>query len=478
MTPTHYRPMLAKESPQPFDDKDWIFELKLDGFRAIAYVNGDLSIRSRNNQELLRNFPELEELRDQHINAVLDGEIIILNEGKVDFQALLERRRIPSPKEIWLKTKHLEAVYVVFDILEKNGSPLVNLPLMERKKILAATVQESAHVLVANYIEEKGQAYYQAVQEKGLEGVMAKKKDSIYEPGQRSGNWLKIKKIHTVDAVIFGYTQGGGAREKTFGSLLLGLYDKEGKPAYIGNVGSGFSEKTLLALQETFDKLKTDKPAFAVDHPEQVTWLVPELVCEVTYQFVTNDRKLRIAQFKTLRTDKPAIECTTDQLGGASTQTQPKDEALGEYRAKRHFERTTEPAAEVKTETEQKVFVVQEHHARRLHYDFRLEHEGVLKSWAVPKGIPQAPNEKRLAVQTEDHPLGYAKFAGEIPKGEYGAGEVIIWDKGTFDVKVWSEKMVEVILKGDKLQGRYVLVPLKSSDDKKNWLMLKGKDPP
>ena len=118
--------------------------------------------------------------------------------------------------------------------------------------------------------------------------------------------------------------------------------------------------------------------------------------------------------------------------------------------------------------------MVQEHHARRLHYDFRLERDGVLKSWAVPKGIPETPEDKRLAVQVEDHPLDYAKFEGEIPQGQYGAGKVIIWDKGTYETKVWDEKMVEVILDGKKLKGRYVLVPLKKAGEK-NWLMLKAK---
>jgi ATP-dependent DNA ligase len=135
MTPiTRIRPMLAREVHQAFTDKDWIFEVKWDGFRAIAYGDESVSLRSRNNQELIRNFPELEELSQLAPNTVLDGEIIILNEGHVDFQVLLERRHIPSPKQIWLKTKHLEAVYVVFDILERDGKQLLDLPLMERKK--------------------------------------------------------------------------------------------------------------------------------------------------------------------------------------------------------------------------------------------------------------------------------------------------------------------------------------------------------
>jgi bifunctional non-homologous end joining protein LigD len=474
MTPiARYRPMLAREVHQAFTDKDWIFEVKWDGFRAIAYVDESVSLRSRNNQELIRNFPELEELSQLAPNTVLDGEIIILNEGHVDFQALLERRHIPSPKQIWLKTKHLEAVYVVFDILERNGKQLLDSPLMERKRILAGAVKEGAHVILADYVAEKGEAYYQVALNKGLEGVMAKKKDSPYEVGLRSGNWLKIKKMHALDVVLFGYTQGDGARGKTFGSLLMGLFDADGKAVYLGKVGTGFSEKTLQTLLESFERLKTDSAPFEVEDPQNVTWIIPELVAEVTYQSVTKDHKLRIAQFQKLRTDKPACECTTDQLAG-----EPSGHALSEYEAKRHFERTPEPAAKPNAVSGQPIFVVQEHHARRLHYDFRLERAGVLKSWAVPKGIPQSPTEKRLAVETENHPLDYAKFEGEIPKGEYGAGEVVIWDRGTFETKVWSEKMIEVLLNGAKLKGRYVLVPLKPSGEKKNWLMLKGKDLP
>ncbi len=473
MTPTaHYRPMLAREVHEAFTDKDWLFEIKWDGFRAIAYVDQTVSLRSRNNQELIRNFPELEELAQLAPDTVLDGEIIILNDGQVDFQALLERRRMPAPKQIWLKTKHLEAVYVVFDILERDGKPLLDLPLLERKKILQDSVKEGSHVLLADYVEEKGEAYYQVALQKGLEGVMAKRKDSPYEAGLRSGNWLKIKKMHVLDVVLFGYTQGGGARDKTFGSLLMGLFDAAGKPVYLGKVGTGFSEKTLQTLLERFERLKTDTAHFEVEDPQTVTWLIPELVAEVTYQSITKDHKLRIAQFQNLRTDKPARECTTDQLAG-----EPTGQVLSEYEAKRHFERTPEPSGASTIGSEQPVFVVQEHHARLLHYDFRLERDGVLKSWAVPKGIPEG-DEKRLAVETEDHPLDYATFEGEIPKGEYGAGEVVIWDRGTFVTKVWTEKMIEVLLAGAKLKGRYVLVPLKPSGEKRNWLMLKGKDSP
>jgi DNA ligase D-like protein (predicted ligase)/DNA ligase D-like protein (predicted 3'-phosphoesterase) len=467
MTPS-YKPMLAQLANKPFSDKDWIFEVKWDGFRAIAYVNEDFSLRSRNGKELRRNFPELEELKQQTQGMVLDGEIVILNEGKVNFQALLERSKGSYQTAADFRSNRLPAVYVVFDILEHNGKSIVDLPLKERKKILKASVKETAHVLLADFVEEKGEDYYKAVLAKGLEGVVAKKKDSPYEQGIRSGNWLKIKKLHSCDCVIFGYTKGTGARGKTFGALLLGLYDKEGSPIYVGKVGTGFSQDTLKTLSETFQKLKTDIAPFKADVPAEVTWLKPELVGEIEYQVVTEDKRLRMPRFQRIRNDKPPNQCTIDQIAD--------DKSLKVYHERRDFKTTTEPPGIRETQKgDAKIFVVQEHHARRLHYDFRLERDGVLKSWAVPKGIPQKPDEKRLAVQTEDHPFDYVKFEGTIPEGQYGAGTVAIWDSGTYETKIWNEKMVEVTLNGKKLRGRYVLVPLKKAGEK-NWLMLKAKE--
>ena len=460
-----YKPMLARLAPAPFSDKDWIFEVKWDGFRAIAYVNEEVSLRSRNDKELIDNFPELKELTQLAQNTVLDGEIIILNKGKVNFQALLERGRVVSPTEIEFRTSQSPAAYVVFDILEKDGKPLLNLPLMERKKILKTTVKEGPHVLLEDFVEEKGEAYYKVALDKGLEGIMAKKKDSIYEPGVRSGNWLKMKKLRSCDCVIFGYTKGTGGREKTFGALLLGLYDKEGKPVYVGKVGTGFSQQTLKVLSEAFQELKTDAAPLKADVTEMVTWLKPKLVCEVAYQVVTKDGRLRMPRFQGLRNDKSPSECTVDQI---------VENPLEEYTAKRDFSTTTEPKGDEK-KTAGKIFVVQEHHARRLHYDLRLENGGVLKSWAVPKGFPENPEQKRLAVETEDHPLAYADFEGTIPEGQYGAGTVKIWDRGSYEPKVWDDKMIEFTLKGQRLTGRYVLVRLKKAGEK-NWLLLKGRE--
>ena len=150
-------------------------------------------------------------------------------------------------------------------------------------------------------------------------------------------------------------------------------------------------------------------------------------------------------------------------------------EKLNEYASKRDFKETPEPKGTEKKK-DKLIFVVQEHHARRLHYDLRLEKDGVLKSWAVPKGIPQSSDQKVLAVQVEDHPYEYASFAGTIPKGQYGAGTVNIWDKGHYEPKVWTEDMIEFTLSGDHLKGRYVLVKLKKAKQENAWLLLKGKD--
>jgi DNA ligase D-like protein (predicted 3'-phosphoesterase) len=315
------------------------------------------------------------------------------------------------------------------------------------------------------FAEEEGKVYYDAALKMGVEGIMAKKNDSPYQPGFRSGNWLKIKKLLSCECVIFGYTKGEGRRADTFGALILGLYD-EGNPVYVGKVGTGFSQHDTELLTKMFQESKaTGKTLEAADIPQKITWLKPELVCEVNYQTVTKDGKLRMPRFRILRSDKTPFDCTLNQI---------KHNSLQEYHSKRDFSLTPEPKDEV-TESEGRTFVLQEHHARRLHYDLRLEREGVLKSWAVPKGLPEQAGTKRLAVETEDHPLEYRSFEGTIPKGQYGAGTVKTWDKGTYDLKTWEDNKIEFALNGKRLKGRYILARFKKAGGN-NWLLLKAKD--
>ena len=476
MTRHIYKPMLAKEAQDAFTDKDWIFEIKWDGFRAISYIDEPFSIKSRNQKELKYNFPELSELTKLASNMVVDGEIVVMSEGKPDFQALLERDHAVSSGEIQKQTNRTPATYIVFDILEKDGKSLTNLPLMERKQILKDSLKEGSHVFLSDFIEEKGEAYYKLVLEKDLEGVMAKNKESHYEEGLRTGSWLKIKKLKTCDCVIFGYTQGTQSRGKTFGALILGLYDKDGKPVYVGKVGTGFTQEMVRILMNKFEKLKTDTEPFKPETGDRVTWLDPKLICEVAFQVVTKDLRLRMPRFKGLRDDKAPGECTIDQLDEAKKNGASSKDTLSTYASKRNFQQTPEPAGSGK-KGEKQIFVVQEHHARALHYDLRLEKDGVLKSWAVPKGIPETPSQRRLAVETEDHPYEYAKFEGSIPEGQYGAGTVKIWDKGQYETKFWDESKIEFTLNGQRLKGRYTLVWLKKAKGKqKSWLLLKSKD--
>jgi bifunctional non-homologous end joining protein LigD len=192
--------------------------------------------------------------------------------------------------------------------------------------------------------------------------------------------------------------------------------------------------------------------------------LEPKLVAEVNYQSVTKEGKLRMPRFRGMRLDKRAEECTMDQI-------KPK---LDQYKAKRDSKASPEPAGGGPA-AGGGLYVVQEHHARRLHYDMRLEKDGVLKSWAVPKGLPSETGEKRLAIEVEDHPIEYGSFEGRIPEGEYGAGTVSIWDRGKYQTLTWDNDTVEVVITGERLSGRYVLTRFKKAGEKQ-WLLFKAKE--
>ena len=308
--------MLAKPISKPFSNDDWIFEIKWDGFRAIAYVDDRFSLKSRNGNELKDNFPELGELKYLARNVVVDGEIVILRQGKVDFHSLQERGHVISAREIERQRRETPATYVVFDILEKDGTPLVELPLIERKKILKESVKESPNIVINDYVEGKGEQFYKAILQQDMEGMVAKKKNSSYEQGLRTGSWLKIKNLKSCDCVIFGYSKGEGAREVSFGALVVGLYDNDGTPQYLAHVGTGFTQILLESLMKELQHLKTEAAPFKVPSMERVTWVKPKLVCEVIYQIVTRDCRLRMPRLYRLREDKLPAECTVDQIQG------------------------------------------------------------------------------------------------------------------------------------------------------------------
>ncbi|MBS0032455.1 DNA ligase D [Chitinophaga sp. 22321] len=301
--PKNVKPMLAALTPKPFDKEDWLYEIKWDGYRAIAYLNnGNVELLSRNQVDFNNKFAVITgALKAWKIKAVTDGEIVALDDkGNPDFQALQNYVKHG-------KSAHL--VYHLFDLLWYNGKDYTHLPLAERKQLLQYLIPESNDQLrFSNHIAAQGTAFYQAAINRGLEGIMAKAANSSYIMGRRSDSWLKIKNNLQTEAIICGYTAGRNSR-KHFGAIILGKYTGN-KLKYIGHTGGGFNEKLLKELFIKFQPLITAvcpfKPAPKTNMP--ATWLKPELVCEVKFAETTADGILRQPIFLGLREDKKAAD--------------------------------------------------------------------------------------------------------------------------------------------------------------------------
>ena len=298
----HYiEPMLASLGDEPFDGKNWVFELKWDGYRAIAEVDKKkVKLYSRNGLSFNERYPTVaDELAQLNLRAVLDGEVMVFNEdGRPDFQKL----------QHYDDNRHLPLVYYVFDILSLNNKDLKDLPLTERKEILKKALPANDVIRYSDHVEEKGKAFFEQVQKKNLEGIMAKKADSTYVTGVRTREWLKIKHTHTREAIIAGYTEARGSR-KHFGALILGEY-KNKKLHYIGHTGTGFTEKKLKEMWTMMQKLVIDKSPFEEKVPvnSPVTWIRPAIVCEIKYSEITRDGVLRHPVFLRWRDDKKPSE--------------------------------------------------------------------------------------------------------------------------------------------------------------------------
>ena len=241
-------------------------------------------------------YPEITKaLKESAGDCILDGEMTVFSKGVPSFASLAVRDQQVDGIRIDYLSKALPAVYIVFDILYKGQENLMNLPLIERKSILQQELQESDFITIIGYLEEDGEAYLKAVLEKGLEGVMAKRTASTYQPGVRSHDWIKIKKQLTLDLVVGGYIPGQGQRKSFFGGLLLGAYDS-GKLIYTGRVGSGFSQKDLEEIYNEFDA-SDDSPFSNSPTTKDVKWLKPKLVVEVVALEVSKRRHLRAPVF-------------------------------------------------------------------------------------------------------------------------------------------------------------------------------------
>lgn len=309
------KPMLAA-SGQPFNSEGWIFEPKIDGTRCIAEVFQNAKGVRLNNRRLFditSRYPELAlSLAQGASGCVLDGEITVFRNGKPSFAALAERDHQIDRLRIDYLSRALPASYVVFDILYAKERSVMDLPLRERKRILREELQESEIVTIADFFPEKGEDYFQAALKMGIEGIVAKRLDSVYEPGMRSQDWIKIKKSLKLDLVIGGYIPGKGGRAPYFGGLLLGAYS-HGLLQYVGRVGSGFTDRELAEIVSAFSPQDSSPFANAPGTPE-VRWVKPQQVVQISALEVTKDGHLRAPVFLRTRDDKEPQECTMDQL--------------------------------------------------------------------------------------------------------------------------------------------------------------------
>ena len=307
--PRAIRPMLATLVDEPFNDKDWLYEVKWDGYRALAYLDGSkVRLVSRNQNELTADFPEIAKELPTHVKArqaVLDGEIVALDErGQSSFSLMQQRgeRKVPIR-------------YYLFDLLYLDGYSLFRVDLIERKRLLESIVAETERIKYSDHFDD-GLALFEAARENALEGIVAKRRRGCYEQ-KRTREWLKMKVTRRQECVICGYTDPRGGREN-FGSLVLGLYDDKGKLVHVGNAGSGFNDKTHADMWRRLHKLDTTTNPFGagvkVEASRRVHFVKPELVAEIKFSEWTHEGqsgrvKMRAPIFQGLRKDKKPREC-------------------------------------------------------------------------------------------------------------------------------------------------------------------------
>lgn len=310
--PADIKPMLATLVSQPFDEEGWLYEVKWDGYRAIAYLNKDeVDIRSRNNKSFNEKFyPIHTALQQLKINAVIDGEILVVNDkGTANFSGLQQ----------WRSEADGELIFYIFDILWINGHSLIHLPLTARKQILHEQIKTTNNIRISENFDAGGKEFFAIAQKMNLEGIIAKKADSIYTPGLRSNDWLKIKTHKRQEVVIGGYTNNEGSK-KPFSALLVGVYENN-ILQYTGKIGTGFTNALQTDILKQFKPLVVNKCPFAfepdINKPSRfrpnppkatATWLKPQLVCEVSFAEMTSDGVMRHPSFEGMREDKNPTE--------------------------------------------------------------------------------------------------------------------------------------------------------------------------
>ncbi len=335
--PETLSPMLATLVDKPVQEPGWLYEIKWDGYRAVALCDKkEVKLLSRNNKSFNEKFyPIYDAVKQWGIHAVVDGEIAVMNKAGISNFGSLQNWRSEADGTI---------IYYVFDLLWLNGHNLMQLPLTKRREMLAELIPKEGLIRMSENFEASAEEFLEAAKNMGLEGIIAKKADSEYHPGDRSKEWLKIKVNKRHEVVIGGFTNNEGS-SKAFSALLVGVYE-EGKLHYTGKIGTGFSEATQKEIMAKFKPLITDKNPFDVlpdvNKPSRfrpnpphatVTWLKPSLVCEVSYAEITTDNVMRHPSFEGLREDKKAKDVvretakpTSEVIAEEKTGKQPKEE--------------------------------------------------------------------------------------------------------------------------------------------------------
>jgi bifunctional non-homologous end joining protein LigD len=314
--------MKATNGELPIGD-GWTYEVKWDGMRALAFVDGGrLRVQSYNERDVTVSWPELAGLPDAlpATTVLLDGELVATDdEGRPSFGLLQQRMHVTAPAEVAARAAEVPVAYVVFDLLHLDGHDLTGLSLQDRRRVLDDVVEPGPRWRCSP-LHDDGPALRDAAAERGLEGVVAKRLDSRYEPGKRTRNWIKVKVRRRQEMVVGGWIAGEGNRTGRIGALLVGFHDAPGdgsRLTFAGRVGTGFKDAELRRLGALLDDLATDDCPFDPPPPRAEmlrgpSWVRPELVAELEYGEWTHDGRLRHPSYLGLRDDKPAADVTRD----------------------------------------------------------------------------------------------------------------------------------------------------------------------
>ena len=295
-------PMLISEMKAPFDSSDHIYEIKWDGIRCLSFLSDKTDMRNKRNKLMIPLFPELEDLYKQvKVKCILVHELLVLRNGIPDFYQVQKRALMSNQFKIKLAASKYPASIIAYDILYYKDKDITMLPLMERKKYLDDVVIENNLISVSRYVENNGIMLFNLVKEKGLEGIVAKRKDSLYWPGNRSKDWIKCKIMASDDCVICGYIP----KENNMTSLILGQYDDD-LLVYKGHVTLGVSLRTLN--EHKYQIIDYSPFGYVPKGNEDAVWMAPELVC-IVESMPTEKESFRQPVFKGIRDDKSAIEC-------------------------------------------------------------------------------------------------------------------------------------------------------------------------